>query len=134
MAIHCDEERNGSCAAPSPNRRRTQTMYEAVISGKRVAPTARTRVRQLQIFTDLALRMDNNEARGVKTESKQKMSPEAKAVQKPETKASQKPEAKAAQKSKLSRERLRVVMPEVWQLIRARRGLLALGFVLMVIN
>src|SRR5437868_810831 len=61
------------------------------------------------------------------------MSPQAKLVQKPEAKAAQKPEAKAAQK-KLSRERLRVVLPEVWQLIRARRGLLALGFLLMVIN
>ena len=61
------------------------------------------------------------------------MSPEAKPVQKSEAKAAQKPEAKAVQK-KLSRERLRVVLPEVWQLIRARRGLLALGFLLMVIN
>ena len=29
---------------------------------------------------------------------------------------------------------LRVVLPDVWELIRPRRGLLALGFVLMVIN
>jgi ABC-type multidrug transport system fused ATPase/permease subunit len=31
-------------------------------------------------------------------------------------------------------ERLRAVLPEVWQLLRSRRGLLAAGFVLMVIN
>jgi ABC-type multidrug transport system fused ATPase/permease subunit len=31
-------------------------------------------------------------------------------------------------------ERLRAVLPEVWQLLRSRRGLLAVGFVLMVIN
>ncbi len=31
-------------------------------------------------------------------------------------------------------ERLRAVLPEVWKLMRPRRGLLALGFVLMVIN
>jgi subfamily B ATP-binding cassette protein MsbA len=32
------------------------------------------------------------------------------------------------------RERLRAVLPMVWELIRPRRGLLAVGFVLMVIN
>ncbi|MGC2648472.1 MAG: ABC transporter ATP-binding protein [Candidatus Sulfotelmatobacter sp.] len=31
-------------------------------------------------------------------------------------------------------ERLRAILPEVWMLMRPRRGLLALGFVLMVIN
>ena len=31
-------------------------------------------------------------------------------------------------------QRLKAVWPEVWQLMRPRRGLLALGFVLMVIN
>jgi hypothetical protein len=31
-------------------------------------------------------------------------------------------------------QRLRSVLPEVWALMRPRRGLLALGFVLMVIN
>jgi len=30
--------------------------------------------------------------------------------------------------------RLRSVLPEVWALMRPRRGLLALGFLLMVIN
>src|ERR1700734_1795880 len=33
-----------------------------------------------------------------------------------------------------ARERLRAVLPEVWELIRHRRGMLALGFLLMVIN
>src|SRR5271165_1545131 len=33
-----------------------------------------------------------------------------------------------------ARERLRVVLPQVWELIRPRRGMLALGFLLMVIN
>lgn len=32
------------------------------------------------------------------------------------------------------RERLRVLWPEIWALVRPRRGILALGFVLMVIN
>jgi subfamily B ATP-binding cassette protein MsbA len=31
-------------------------------------------------------------------------------------------------------ERLRAILPEVWKLMRPRRGLLALGFALMVIN
>src|SRR5271157_545771 len=35
---------------------------------------------------------------------------------------------------KPARERLRAVLPQVWELIRPRRGMLALGFVLMVIN
>ncbi len=37
-------------------------------------------------------------------------------------------------KQKLSRQRLRLVLPDVWVLIKPRRGLLALGFLLMVIN
>jgi subfamily B ATP-binding cassette protein MsbA len=40
---------------------------------------------------------------------------------------------KAAQK-KPKVERLRAILPEVWKLMRPRRGLLALGFFLMVIN
>src|SRR5579864_5287053 len=43
-------------------------------------------------------------------------------------------EAKPAKKSKISRQTLRLVLPDLWQLIRPRRGLLALGFVLMAIN
>jgi len=31
-------------------------------------------------------------------------------------------------------QRLKAVLPEVWKLMRPRRGLLTLGFVLMVIN
>ena len=31
-------------------------------------------------------------------------------------------------------QRLKTVLPDIWQLIRPRRGLLAVGFVLMVIN
>jgi len=37
-------------------------------------------------------------------------------------------------KSKDKRQRLRAIVPMVWELVRPRRGLLALGFVLMVIN
>src|SRR5713226_2890315 len=37
-------------------------------------------------------------------------------------------------KPKLNRETLRTVLPDLWELIRPRRGLLALGFLLMVIN
>jgi subfamily B ATP-binding cassette protein MsbA len=33
-----------------------------------------------------------------------------------------------------ARERLRAILPEVWELFRPRRGVLALGFVLMVFN
>src|SRR5580704_8331313 len=33
-----------------------------------------------------------------------------------------------------ARERLRAILPEVWELFRPRRGMLALGFLLMVIN
>ena len=33
-----------------------------------------------------------------------------------------------------SRPQLRAVLPLVWELIRPRRGLLALGFILMAIN
>ena len=34
----------------------------------------------------------------------------------------------------MTTQRLRTVLPAVWELMRPRRGLLALGFVLMVIN
>ncbi len=34
----------------------------------------------------------------------------------------------------MTRQRLRTVLPEVWELMRPRRGLLALGFLLMVVN
>ncbi|HTD21963.1 MAG TPA: ABC transporter ATP-binding protein [Terriglobales bacterium] len=37
-------------------------------------------------------------------------------------------------KPKLNRETLRTVLPDLWELIRPRRGLLALGFLLMIIN
>ncbi|MDP9263271.1 MAG: ABC transporter ATP-binding protein/permease [Acidobacteriota bacterium] len=37
-------------------------------------------------------------------------------------------------RARSNRERLRSILPEVWELIRPRRGLLALGFVLMVVN
>src|ERR1700704_5188957 len=40
----------------------------------------------------------------------------------------------AARPKRPARERLRVVLPEVWELVRARRGMLALGLLLMVIN
>lgn len=43
-------------------------------------------------------------------------------------------ETKPAKKSKVSRQTLRLVLPDLWELIRPRRGLLALGFVLMGIN
>ncbi len=42
------------------------------------------------------------------------------------------PAKEAAKPPKI--ERLRAVLPDVWQMMRARRGLLAVGFVLMVIN
>src|ERR1700674_790919 len=41
---------------------------------------------------------------------------------------------KPARAPRPAREKLRAVLPEVWKLMRPRRGLLALGFVLMVIN
>ena len=41
---------------------------------------------------------------------------------------------KPARPKRPARERLRAVLPQVWELIRPRRGMLALGFVLMVIN
>src|SRR5579863_8224736 len=41
---------------------------------------------------------------------------------------------KPARPKRPARERLRAVLPQVWELIRPRRALLALGFVLMVIN
>jgi subfamily B ATP-binding cassette protein MsbA len=42
------------------------------------------------------------------------------------------PDKEAAKPPKI--QRLKAVWPEVWKLMRPRRGLLALGFVLMVIN
>ena len=42
--------------------------------------------------------------------------------------------SKATRPSAASRAKLRAVWPLVWELIRPRRGLLALGFVLMVLN
>lgn len=42
--------------------------------------------------------------------------------------------AKTGGKTGISRQQLRVILPDVWELIRARRGLLAAGFVLMAIN
>src|ERR1039458_7516112 len=41
---------------------------------------------------------------------------------------------KPAQTKRLPKERLRAVLPHVWDLIRPRRNMLALGFGLMVIN
>src|SRR6266576_4618291 len=46
----------------------------------------------------------------------------------------QKPPGKPLGKPPLNAQRLRAVAPAVWDLMRPRRGLLALGFVLMVIN
>jgi ABC-type multidrug transport system fused ATPase/permease subunit len=43
-------------------------------------------------------------------------------------------EPKASRDSASGRQKLRAVLPLVWELVRPRRGLLALGFVLMVIN
>src|SRR5450755_5159366 len=37
-------------------------------------------------------------------------------------------------KPAMTKQRLRTVLPAVWDLMRPRRGLLALGFLLMVIN
>ena len=34
----------------------------------------------------------------------------------------------------MSKPKLRAVLPLVWELVRPRRGLLAIGFLLMVIN
>jgi len=34
----------------------------------------------------------------------------------------------------MTKERLRSVLPAVWELMRPRRGLLALGFLLMIVN
>ena len=59
----------------------------------------------------------NNEARPPPTESNSRLSSPAKETAKP---------------PKI--ERLKAIWPEVWKLMRPRRGLLALGFVLMVIN
>src|SRR5579864_5822139 len=41
---------------------------------------------------------------------------------------------KTAQAKRPPKERLRAVLPHVWELIRNRRGMLAVGFLLMVIN
>src|SRR5580658_8786012 len=41
---------------------------------------------------------------------------------------------KPAQSKRPPKERLRAVLPHVWELIRNRRGMLAVGFLLMVIN
>ncbi len=46
----------------------------------------------------------------------------------------QKPPGKPLGKPPLNAQRLRAVAPAVWDLMRPRRGLLAVGFVLMVIN
>src|SRR5215467_8747673 len=59
----------------------------------------------------------NNEANRHVIESKSRLSPQAKEAAKP---------------PKI--QRLQAVLPEVWKLMRPRRRLLALGFVLMVIN
>jgi len=44
------------------------------------------------------------------------------------------PDPKPKAKPKLNRKTLRTIAPFVWELVRPRRGLLALGFLLMVIN
>src|SRR5580658_4864114 len=59
----------------------------------------------------------NNEAKPTRTESNSRLSSPAKEAAKP---------------AKI--ERLKAVWPEVWKLMRPRRALLTLGFVLMVIN
>src|SRR5690242_12119360 len=43
-------------------------------------------------------------------------------------------ETRPARKPKIGRQTLRLVLPDLWELIRPRRGLLILGFGLMVIN
>jgi ABC-type multidrug transport system fused ATPase/permease subunit len=60
---------------------------------------------------------DNNEANTVSTESNSRLSPPAKEAKKPP-----------------NLQRLKAVWPEVWKLMRPRRAVLGLGFVLMVIN
>src|SRR6266567_3793821 len=40
----------------------------------------------------------------------------------------------SAPRAKLSELKLRAILPDVWELVRPRRGLLAAGFGLMVIN
>src|SRR6202011_602006 len=44
------------------------------------------------------------------------------------------PSSPAQPKPAMTKERLRTVLPAVWDLMRPRRGLLALGFLLMVVN
>src|SRR6202162_6335806 len=44
------------------------------------------------------------------------------------------PSSPATPKPAMTAQRLRTVLPAVWELMRPRRGLLALGFLLMVIN
>src|SRR5713226_930746 len=48
--------------------------------------------------------------------------------------SSPKPNLKPSQGSQLSVQKLRTIVPVVWELMRPRRGLLALGFLLMVVN
>jgi ABC-type multidrug transport system fused ATPase/permease subunit len=64
-----------------------------------------------------AVERSNNEANWSGKESNYRLSPDSKTEQKGPKIA-----------------RLRAVLPEVWKLMRPRRGLLALGFLLMVIN
>ena len=61
---------------------------------------------------------------GVKKEAK----PPGRESKKSSSTMSEKP------KPKLSYDTVRTILPDVWELIRPRRGLLALGFLLMVIN
>src|SRR5581483_5591543 len=44
------------------------------------------------------------------------------------------PDLKPKGKPKINRQTLRAIAPFVWELVRLRRGLLALGFLLMIIN
>src|SRR5713226_4500803 len=44
------------------------------------------------------------------------------------------PDPKPAGKPAMSPQRLRAIVPDVWELMRPRRGLLAVGFLLMAIN
>ena len=44
------------------------------------------------------------------------------------------PASTPAAKPKLTAQKLRAILPDVWELIRPRRGLLALGFAVMVVN
>src|SRR5215471_458456 len=44
------------------------------------------------------------------------------------------PDPKPQAKPKVSRKTLRAIGPFLWEMVRPRRGLLALGFLLMIIN